>query len=72
MESLAFQIWSIAPNTANSEFVTAGGDGKMVIWKDATSEKIEEENKKRRRQVEQEQAGIEELTTEKRLEYSRL
>ncbi|PAV79906.1 hypothetical protein WR25_02816 [Diploscapter pachys] len=50
-----FQIWSVAPNSARNEFATAGGDGKMVIWKDVTEEKIEEENKKRRKQVEQEQ-----------------
>ena len=53
-----FQIWSVAPNSARDEFATAGGDGKMVIWKDVTEEKIEEENRKRRKQVEQEQVGF--------------
>ncbi|PAV72275.1 hypothetical protein WR25_00080 [Diploscapter pachys] len=55
LEAHEDKIWSVAPNSVRNEFATAGGDGKMVIWKDVTEEKIEEENRKRRKQVEQEQ-----------------
>ncbi|CAJ0960073.1 unnamed protein product, partial [Mesorhabditis belari] len=49
------KIWSLCFTEDESQYITAGGDGRIIIWKDVSDEKRHEEDKKRREKIEQEQ-----------------
>ena len=48
-------MWCICAKVDESEYITAGSDGTVMIWKDITEEKRADEEKKRRQKLEEEQ-----------------
>ncbi|ETN71789.1 Utp13 specific WD40 associated domain protein [Necator americanus] len=48
-------IWALLPNHDESEYISAGTDGRIVIWKDVSEEKKLEQEAKLRRRMEEEQ-----------------
>ncbi|KAJ1366898.1 hypothetical protein KIN20_027685 [Parelaphostrongylus tenuis] len=49
------KIWTLLANNNESEYVTAGADGSIVIWKDVSGDRKQEEDLKLRKHMEEEQ-----------------
>ncbi|KAK6031011.1 Utp13 specific WD40 associated domain protein [Ostertagia ostertagi] len=61
------RIWTLLVNSDESEYVTAGSDGRIVVWKDVSDERRREEEAKVRKQLEEEQT-LSNLLEEDRLQ----
>ncbi|CAJ0586997.1 unnamed protein product, partial [Mesorhabditis spiculigera] len=49
------KIWTMTPTNDESGYITAGSDGKIILWKDVSEEKREKQEQVRRENAEQEQ-----------------
>ena len=41
------KVWALCVNKDESKFISGGADGKLIIWKDVTNEKREEDLEKK-------------------------
>ncbi|KJH45866.1 Utp13 specific WD40 associated domain protein [Dictyocaulus viviparus] len=55
IEAHSDKIWALLVNKDESEYISAGADGRIVIWKDVSEDRKLEKEAKMRKQLEEEQ-----------------